>query len=102
MAVVYDGWLSYKLIENGAATGTAVKVEAGRYLFGVPDGTFSNATVALQWRPESGRTMRTIDALAALTTHGYVGVWLPAGEVQATVTGGPPSGVYAYLMRLPA
>lgn len=88
------------LISNGAATGGAKPWRGGRGVFSVPDGTFSGATVKLQWRPIGATAWLDVDrigdAFVTLTAAGGGGFELPQCDIRAAVSGGPPSGVYAY------
>lgn len=84
------------LLSNATATGTAVTVPAGRHLF-IVEGTFSGATVALQFEGPNGTMINVPNA--SVTANGMAVVEIPSGKVRASVTGGPPSGIYASLLR---
>ncbi len=85
------------VLSNASATGSVVTVPVcGYYQFGVT-GTFGGATVKLQIL--SGDNSTYIDvASSSLTAAGTALVALPAGiSLKGTITGGPPSAVYATL-----
>lgn len=88
------------LLSNAAATGATVVVTAGgSYSFAVL-GTFSGATVALQIMGPDGATWITIPN-SGQTAAGVVTVDIPTGaSVRASVTGGPPTGIYASLSMI--
>lgn len=95
---------SYPLLENVAATGAAVDWPGGRGVFSVPAGTFSGATVKLQWSPDAGTTFMNVDGgsdvYVTLTAAGAGLFELPPCQIKAVITGGPPSGVYAYAQSI--
>lgn len=85
------------LLSNASATGNAVTIPVrGQYLLTVT-ATFSGATVKVQIL--SGDASTYVDvASSSLTAAGTALISLPAGAlVKGTITGGPPSGVYATL-----
>ncbi|QIG74348.1 hypothetical protein EVC08_036 [Rhizobium phage RHph_N65] len=90
---------SYSLLSNAAATGSAVSWPGGRGVFSVYAGTFSGATVKLQWSPDDGTTWldvdNTGDTFVTLTAAGSGLFELPACSIRAFISGGPPSGIYA-------
>lgn len=90
---------SYSLLSNAAATGSAVSWPGGRGVFSVYSGTFSGATVKLQWSPDDGTTWLDVDSAATtfvtLTAVGSGLFELPACMIRAFVSGGPPSGINA-------
>ena len=88
-----------RLIINGAATGNLAQVAGGIYVF-VAVGTFAGATVALQMLGPDGVTLVNAGTATTLTAPGNGLAYLGPGQVQATVTGGPPSGIYASLARV--
>ncbi len=87
------------LIANGSATGAAVDWAGGKGVFVVRAGTFSGATVKLQWSPDQGTTWLDVDqggdVFVTLTAVGAGLFELPGCKIRAAVTGGPPSGIYA-------
>jgi len=93
------------LIDNGTATGPAKPWRGGRGVFSVPNGTFSGATVKLQWQPIGSSTWLDVDqggdTFVTLTAAGAAGFELPQCSIRAFVSGGPPSGVYAYAGYVP-
>lgn len=89
---------SYALISNGVATGTPQKVAGGLYSFAVVASAFGGASVKLQILGPDQATYLDIDATLSFTANGIQAVDLPGGgTVRATVTGGPPTAVYATL-----
>jgi hypothetical protein len=87
----------YALLSNTAATGPLTSVGGGFYAFQVM-GTFNGATIKLQIQGPDGSTMQDIDSSLSFTAAGIQGVDLPTGaKVQAVVSGGPPSAMYANL-----
>lgn len=87
------------LISNGAATGAQQQWPGGIAVFSVI-GTFAGATVNLQMVGPDGSTLITAGTNTTLTAAGAGVAYLPPCTVQATVTGGPPSGIYATLARV--
>jgi hypothetical protein len=95
---------SYTLAASASATGAAVAVKGGEYLFCV-DGTPGGATAQLQilmpngtWSPVAVFS----NSLVSTTTLPFAqtGVDLPACNVRVALNGGTPSGVNAYLVGL--
>jgi len=88
------------LISNGTATGQAKPWRGGRGVFSVPEATFGGATVKLQWQPIGSSAWLDVDqggdTFVTLTAAGAGGFELPECYIRAAVSGGPPSGVYAY------
>lgn len=85
------------LLSNAAATGAAKSRAAVIYTFAV-DGTFNGATVALEMKSPDGSSWLAISG-ASFTAEGAVNVELPSNSYRASVTGGPPSGIYASLNK---
>lgn len=94
-----------KLIDNAAVSGSAVDWPGGRGVFSVPVGTFSGATVKLQWSPDDGTTYQDVDrsgdTYVTLTAAGAGLFDLPVCKIKAVVSGGPPSSLYAYAACVP-
>jgi hypothetical protein len=95
---------AYTLLSNGTATGAAVSIKGGEYIF-TAEGTVNGATVALQIQSVNGTwmTVQVFNASAVQTTvlpYAQTAVDLPAGYARVSITGGPPSAVYAYLIGL--
>ena len=84
---------------GGTATGPLVDCPGGRCAFAVA-GTFNGATITLQMLGPDGSTLITLGAATTLTSAGVGLVDLPPCQVQATVTGGPPSGLFASIARV--
>lgn len=89
------------LLTNASATGSKVAWPGGRGLFAAA-GTFGGATVSLQFIGPDGLTLITFGAATNLTAAGAGIFELPPCEVQATVTGGAPSGLYVSVGRINA
>jgi len=91
-------WSEAPLITNAAVTGPVVEWRGGTGIF-TASGTFGGATVTLQFLGPDGVTL--ISAGAATTcTAACAGVfYLPHCFIQATVTGGAPSALYAAAAR---
>lgn len=87
------------LISNGTATGDAETWPGGDGTFTVI-GTFSGATITLQYLGPDGLTWVSAGTDAALTTAGGCNFSIPSGSIRALVAGGPPSGVYASATKL--
>ena len=72
----------------------------GQGLFAVA-GTFNGATIKLQYILPDGVTLVDAGAATTFTAAGGGLFTLPPGPIQATVTGGPPAGVFAAASRIP-
>jgi hypothetical protein len=90
---------SVSLLSNASASGSLQAWPGGQAIFAVT-GTFAGATVSLQLLGPDGVTLLTAGAGTTLTAPGVGVVALPPGQVQATITGGPPSGINASLARV--
>ena len=95
----------FKLIDNAAVTGAAIDWPGGRGTFSVPVGTFSGATVKLQWSPDDGTTYQDVDrsgdTYVTLAAAGAGLFDLPVCKIEAVVSGGSPSGLFAYATCVP-
>ncbi len=93
---------SYTLLQNGAATGSPVQIFGGMYIF-TAEGTAGGATVALQMQTANGTwvNVNAVGASSAIsaTTLPFMAtqIYLPPCFVRVSITGGPPSGVFAYI-----
>ena len=87
------------LINNGAVTGAAVDWIGGPGAMYV-EGTFSGATVKLQART-SQDTWVDVGASVTFTAAGVAGFDLPAGDIRAAISGGPPTNIYASVRSIP-
>lgn len=86
---------NYTLASNLSATGSAVKVKSGIYVFQAT-ATFGGGTVKLQSLLSDGTTWVDV-AGASLTAAGQtVGLYLPAGQYRANIA--TASAVYAYII----
>jgi hypothetical protein len=84
---------------GGTATGPLVDCPGGQMVFAVA-GTFNGCTVTLECLGPDGQTMLIAGAATTLTAAGMGVAYLPPCQVQAVVTGGPPSGLFASLARV--
>ncbi len=84
---------------GGAVTGPLVDCPGGIMVFSVA-GTFGGATITLSVLGPDGVTMIPAGSATTLTTAGMGIAYLPPCQVQAVVTGGPPSGLFATLARV--
>jgi uncharacterized protein YdgA (DUF945 family) len=96
--------IAYTLLSNGSATGSAVDIRGGQYLFQV-EGTASGGTFTLQFKSMNG-TWGTVSIFAGSAVSATVlpltqtGIDLPAGQVRIGISGGTPSAIYAYLIGM--
>ena len=93
---------SYLLASGASATGSAVAVRGGEYMFMV-DGTLAGATVALQYQMPNG-TWAPVSIFSGslvqftIIPGAQAAIDLPSGNVRMGVFGGSPSGLTAYLV----
>jgi hypothetical protein len=87
-----------QLLNNATATGSKLYWPGGRGVF-MASGTFSGSTVKLQFQAPDG-TLVDVGSFTTLTAAGGGVFDLPPGLIIATVTGGPPSGMYATAARV--
>lgn len=94
---------AYTLASNASATGSAVAIKGGQYMF-MAEGTVGGATVTLQVRAPSGTwsNVTSYDTAVSATALPYADspIDLPAGDVRVALTGGTPSAIFAYLVGL--
>jgi len=83
-----------QLLSNASATGSAAQWGGGAGVFSAC-GTFSGATVTLQFLGPDGSTWVAVGSDTTLTANGGGGFVLPPGQIRAAISGGPPSGMYA-------
>lgn len=101
-----DGLL-YTLLTNASATGAAVHVRGGTYMW-LMDGAAGGATFQLQIQLPVTGTWTVVSnlpvAAGAMTSTTLPDIVtplsLPDGNYRLQVSGGSPSGVYAWLMGL--
>jgi hypothetical protein len=86
-----------QLLSNASATGSPFEYPGGPGVFMVC-GTFGGATVSLYVLGPDGLTY--IPTGAAFTANNCIEFNLPHCFIQAEVTGGTPSGLYASAQRL--
>ena len=82
------------LLENASATGSAVQWGGGTGVF-TAAGTFGGATVTLQYLNADGATWSAMGSDTTLTAAGGGLFIYPPGQLRASISGGPPSGMYA-------
>jgi hypothetical protein len=84
---------------GGAVSNGLIDCPGGIMVFAAA-GTFNGATINLQFLGPDGSTLITAGTQTTLTAAGAGVAYLPPCQVQATVTGGPPSGIIASLARV--
>ena len=95
---------AYTLLAAGSATGAAVLIKGGEYMF-MADGTVGASTISLQVQSPSGTWMDVqvfTNSIVKFTVlpGSQAAIDLPAGAVRCACTGGTPSGINAYLVGL--
>lgn len=94
----------YTLLANGSASGSAVPIKGGEYIVYF-DGTLGGATISLQTQSPNG-TWMDVEVFTAnpvrynTTPRSQTGINLPACNARCALTGGSPTGVFAYLVGL--
>lgn len=94
----------YTLASGLSATGSAVAIPGGEYMFFV-EGTVSGATISLQIQAPSGNWVDVQVYTGAVVKFtvlpgNQTAIDLPAGNVRMASTGGAPSGLNAYLVGI--
>lgn len=84
---------------GGTATGKLYDCPGGICVFAAA-GTFNGATVNLQLLGPDGVTLLTAGTATTLTASGMGVAYLPPCQLQATVTGGPPAGLFVTIARV--
>lgn len=94
----------HTLLSNGSATGAAVQLNGGEYILTI-EGTAGGATFSLQvltangtWAPVS--IFNNSPVSTTTLPFAQTNIDLPAGQVRLAITGGTPSGIFAYLVGL--
>ena len=95
---------SYTLASNLSATGSAVAIKGGDYVF-TAEGTVSGSTISLQLQTPNGSWSDVLifaGSAVKSTTLPFVQtqIALPAGNVRMAATGGTPSALYSSLVGL--
>lgn len=95
---------AYTLLTNGSATGLAVAIRGGEYLF-MADGTVGGATISLQIQTPQGTWAPVLIFAGSAVSftalpNSQTGVDLPACNVRLAVTGGAPSAIFGQLIGL--
>ena len=83
-----------QLLNNAAATGSGTAWTGGTGVFAA-SGTFNGATVKLQFLGPDGSTWIDVGTDTNLAAAGGALFILPAVQIRAAITGGPPSGMFA-------
>lgn len=96
--------IAYTLLSNASATGSAVQIKGGEYMF-TAEGTAGGSTISLQIQTPNGAWVDVqvfTGSIVKFTTlpANQTAIDLPAGNVRCACTGGTPSGIYAYLIGL--
>jgi len=89
---------SVSLLSNASATGSAADWPGGRGVFSAA-GTFSSATITLQFLAPDLATWIAAGTDTTLTAAGGGVFDLPPGRIRALVTGSP-TGMYATAVRV--
>src|SRR4029077_9643937 len=84
---------------GGSVTGRAFNCPGGICVFSVA-GTFNGATIALYVLGPDGVTWLPAGAQTTLVAPGMGVAYLPPCQIQAQVSGGPPSGIFASIARV--
>lgn len=87
------------LLENASSTGSWAVWGGGVGVFTVV-GTFSGATVSLQFLGPDNSTAVAMGTDTTLTAAGGGGFVFPPGRIRAAISGGPPSGIYAQVEKV--
>lgn len=91
------------LMANATATSNAFNWAGGKGVFTPYIGTFSGATVKLQWSPDAGTTWLDVDksgdTFVTFTAVGSGGFELPGCKIRANVSGSP-TGLYAKALKV--
>ena len=90
---------SVDLLSNASATGNAVQWSGGKGTISAV-GTFSGATVALQYLGPDGTTWLNAGTDCTLTANGGGNFELPPGQIRASVSGGTPSALFSRAARV--
>lgn len=95
---------TYSLASNASATGSAVAIRGGEYIF-TCEGTAGGSTLSLQMQTVNGSWSDVsifTGSVVKSTTLPYqqTGIELPAGNVRMAATGGTPSALYASLVGM--
>lgn len=96
--------LSYTLLSNGSANGSAVAIRGGEYMF-VAEGTVGGSTISLQVQNPNGNWVDVQVYTGAIVKFtvlpaNQTAIDLPASNVRCACTGGTPSGINAWLVGL--
>lgn len=83
------------LLSNASATGSAVAWPGFRGVL-MAEGTWSGATLTLQYKSPNGTWLDVDTTNAVLSANGMFGFELPPGEIRASISGSP-SAMYCYV-----
>lgn len=84
---------------GGTASGQPVDCPGGLCVVSIV-GTFNGATIKLQLLGPDGTTLLDAGAATTFTANGNGLVYLAPGQIQGTVVGGPPAGVFMSIARV--
>lgn len=95
---------SYTLASNLSASGAAVHIPGGEYMF-TAEGTPAGATVGLQMQTSNGswvtvQVFTGSQVQSATLPFSQTGIDLPDCYVRMAAIGGTPTGLYAFLHGL--
>ena len=95
---------AYTLASNAAATGNALAIRGGEYMF-LAEGTPVGSTISLQIQSPNGTwiDVQVFSGNAVKSTtlpFSQTAIDLPQGNIRMAATAGVPTGLYAYLIGL--
>lgn len=91
---------SFRLIDNGAATGPWVSWLGGKGTFSATATSWNGAKVTLQMKGPDGVTGLSLGEYVELTANGAGGFEAAPCELRAAVSGGTPAGVIADIVGM--
>lgn len=102
-AAIAQGVGQIILLANGTATSVAVGWPGGQGVFSA-NGTVNGSTLTLQYLSNDGTTWiaatPTNTACTFTTLPNNCLFSMGPGQIRVAITGGPPSGVYAFVQRV--
>ena len=104
MAIRRADDLTYTLLSNGSATGAAVAIKGGEYMF-TAEGTVGASTISLQIQTPNSSWVDVQVFTGSIVKFTVLpgnqsAIDLPAGNVRCACTGGTPTGIFAYLIGM--
>jgi hypothetical protein len=85
---------------GGTASGSLVDCPGGLCVMTAAASAWNGATVTLQLLGPDGSSLLTVSVQTTLSANGVGSVNLPPCQIQATVTGGPPTGLFVSIARV--